>query len=57
MATALDKELEDVRFGNVVDDAELAGLWALDNDVRSFVVVGDPAARLHLGASPDGGPG
>jgi hypothetical protein len=47
----LSAELEDVRFGETVDDTVLAGLWAIGSDCRSFVIVGDPAVRLAT-ASP-----
>jgi hypothetical protein len=49
IAVLLNNELEDVRFGAVPNDADLAWLWMANSDARNFVVLGDPAVRLNVG--------
>jgi hypothetical protein len=41
--------LEDIEFGKQVDPYSLADLWTANNDARSYVVLGDPAARVPAG--------
>ncbi|MCS6880934.1 MAG: C1 family peptidase [Oscillochloridaceae bacterium] len=45
-AMALTEELENIRFGKIVDPLELAQLWVARNDARNYALLGDPAARL-----------
>ncbi len=52
LSAELTALLQDERRGATVDDATLAGIWTATNDARSYVILGDPAARLALVAAP-----
>jgi hypothetical protein len=56
LATELSQVLEDIKFGKVVNDVKLAGMWTSNNDARSYVIVGDPAVRLPVTESASGEP-
>ncbi len=45
-STVLSDELEDIAFGKQTDLSELCGLWIGTNDMRSLVLIGDPAVRV-----------
>ena len=49
LAAELSDELEQAKYGTPVDELELSSLWTASNDARNFVIVGDPAVRLHVG--------
>lgn len=46
LSADLSNELEDVKFGKIVNEYAISGMWTANNDARSYTVVGDPAVRL-----------
>jgi hypothetical protein len=54
-AASLSEQLMDRRYGKAPDDRALAGLWAANNDARSYIILGDPAVRLS-GDGPGSAP-
>jgi hypothetical protein len=40
--------LEQIGFGKLVPDSQLARLWTERNDAQNYVVLGDPAATLKV---------
>ncbi|WP_322510773.1 hypothetical protein [Chloroflexus sp.] len=55
LATVLTEDVENARWGQAPDPVELATRWTEHNDARSYIIVGDPAARLcpQAGADPE----
>jgi hypothetical protein len=52
ISTVLTDTLDDDGFGNPADPYELAGLWTANNDARGYTLIGDPAVRLPVAATP-----
>ena len=48
LSTELNTRLEDSKFGEIVPPEGLAELWTANNDMRSVVIIGDPAVRLPV---------
>jgi hypothetical protein len=48
LSTSLSDILGQIKLGRKADDANLSSIWTASNDARSYVILGDPAARLPL---------
>jgi hypothetical protein len=46
LCTTLCSTLENIGFGAIVPDEELAASWVERNDAEGYMVCGDPAVRL-----------
>jgi hypothetical protein len=52
LASDLSVELERAKFGEDVDEYELAGMWTANNDARGYAILGDPAVRVMTTPGP-----
>jgi hypothetical protein len=48
LSANISEILEQMGFGKLVPDAQLARLWTERNDAQNYVVLGDPAATLKV---------
>src|SRR5262249_17884961 len=51
LASELNAELEETKYGKPPDALRLASLWVGQHDARSLVLAGDPAVRLAVPAT------
>lgn len=51
-AARLADELEDLKFGKILDPVELSQLWVSRNDARNYALLGDPAVKVPLPPVP-----
>jgi hypothetical protein len=49
LSANISEILEQISFGKIIPDAQLARLWTERNDAQNYVVLGDPAATLKVG--------
>lgn len=49
LSTMITATLHEERYDREVDPSEVVSLWTANNDARSYVLLGDPAARLAVG--------
>ncbi len=50
ISTELSTLIEEIQFGGQPDAEKLVGWWTANNDARSYVIIGDPAARMPVGS-------
>lgn len=53
LATVLTEDIENARWGVPPDPIELSTRWTEHNDARSYIILGDPAARMCRQRAPE----
>lgn len=53
LATVLTEDIENARWGQAIDPIELSTRWTEHNDARSYIILGDPAARMCRQRAPE----
>jgi hypothetical protein len=48
LSTELAEFQNELRFGAAVPLKKLGQMWVARDDARNFMVIGDPAVRLHV---------
>lgn len=48
LSTELTARIQAIKFREIVPPEELARLWTVNNDARSYVIIGDPAVKLPV---------
>jgi len=54
LSSDLTMKIEDIKYGADYDAYEVAQMWTLNNDARSYAIIGDPAVRLMVGEGAEG---
>jgi hypothetical protein len=48
LSTELNTKLENIGFGEVISDKDLASNWIERNDAEGYAIIGDPAVSLRV---------
>ncbi len=50
LSTEVAARIEAIKYREIVPPEELARLWTANSDARNYIVIGDPAVKLAVGA-------